>query len=63
VRRWVGTGYACLRDQGSWAGSSDWLPVILVLHDRGERYVLLRALDEQRVLLGVGDTPCQSIAQ
>jgi general secretion pathway protein A len=54
----VGTGYACLRDQGSWARVKRLgLPVILVLHDRGERHVLLRGLDEQRLLLGVGDAP------
>jgi general secretion pathway protein A len=52
------TGYACLRDQGSWARvQSLGLPVILIVHDRGVRQVLLRGLEERRLLLGAGKEP------
>jgi general secretion pathway protein A len=52
------TGYACLRDQGSWARvQSLGLPVILILHDQGDRQVLLRGLEGGRLLLGAGSEP------
>lgn len=52
------TGYACLRDQGSWARvQSLGLPVILILHDQGDRQVLLRGLRGGRLLLGTGTEP------
>lgn len=50
------TGWACLRDSGSWSRLLQLgLPAILVLHDRGGRHVLLGGLDGDRVLLGRGD--------
>jgi len=52
------TGYACLRDQGSWARvKSLGLPVILILHDPGDRQVLLRGFAQRRLLLGAGSEP------
>ena len=52
------TGYACLRDQGSWARvQSLGLPVILVLRDQGDHQVLLRGMQENLLLLGAGDAP------
>ena len=52
------TGYACLRDQGSWARvRALGLPVILVLHDHVDRQVLLRGLGPRRLLLGAGSRP------
>jgi len=52
------TGYACLRDRGSWARVQNLgLPVILVLHDQVERRVLLRGLEDNHVLLGAGTKP------
>lgn len=51
-----GRGYACLRDQGSWAKVMRLgLPVILVLQDRERRHVILRGLTGQQVLLGFGE--------
>lgn len=50
------TGYACLRDQGSWARVQNLgLPVILVLREHADRQVLLRGLQDKRVLLGAGN--------
>jgi general secretion pathway protein A len=50
------TGYACLRDRGSWARVQNLgLPVILVLHDQVDRQVLLRGLEDKQVLLGAGE--------
>jgi len=52
------TGYACLRDRGSWARVQTLgLPVILVLHDQVDRQVLLRGLEDKRLLLGAGNEP------
>jgi len=52
------TGYACLRDRGSWARVKTLgLPVILVLHDQVDRQVLLRGLEDKRLLLGAGSEP------
>ncbi len=54
------TGYACLHDHGSWARvQSLGLPVILILHDQGDRQVLLRGLEERRLLLGAGSEPME----
>lgn len=50
------TGYACLRDFGSWARVTQLgLPVLLVLQDRGSRNVILRGFDGGKVLLGAGE--------
>jgi murein L,D-transpeptidase YcbB/YkuD len=52
------TGYACLHAQGSWARVERLgLPVILVLHDQGDRQVLLQGLKDRQLLLGAGDQP------
>jgi general secretion pathway protein A len=52
----AGTGYACLREYGSWARVLQLgLPVILVLQDGGGRHVILRGLAGQQVLLGAGE--------
>lgn len=54
----LNTGYACLKDQGSWARVQRLgLPVILVLRQQGERHVVLRGLDRDTVLLGAGQEP------
>jgi general secretion pathway protein A len=48
-----GTGYACLHDQGSWARVAQLgLPVILVLHDDQTRYLVLRGINDEFVLVG-----------
>jgi len=52
-------GYACLRDQGSWSKIKRLgLPVLLVLQGDTPSYLLLRGLDENRLLVG---TPDQSL--
>lgn len=52
------TGYACLRDRGSWARVQNLgLPVILILHDQSDHRVLLRGLEDKRLLLGAGSDP------
>ncbi len=54
----IKTGYACLHDRGNWTKvQSLGLPVILILHDKNDRQVLLRGLEEQRLLLGAGSEP------
>ena len=54
----IRTGYACLHDQGSWARVQNLgLPVILILHGQDDRRVLLRGLEENRLLLGAGNEP------
>lgn len=54
----AGTGYACLKDQGSWARVQRLgLPLILVLQQQGARHVVLRGLDRGTVLLGAGQEP------
>lgn len=46
-------GYACLRDQGSWAKIRRLdLPVILVLQSDRTQYVLLRGMQDNVLLLG-----------
>lgn len=50
-------GYACLRDQGSWAKIRRLdLPVILILHSDRPQYVLLRGMQNEVLLLGYGET-------
>lgn len=50
-----GTGYACLRDQGSWSKIKRLnLPVVLVLQGEYRSLLLLRGLDEGRLLVGSG---------
>lgn len=52
------TGFACLRESGNWAKVRKLgLPVILVLRSDGDKHVLLRGMDGQRVLLGAGSAP------
>jgi len=51
-----GRGYACLRDQGSWSKIKRiGLPVVLVLHGENPSYLLLRGVDEKRLLVGAPD--------
>jgi len=51
-------GYACLRDQGSWAKIRRLdLPVILVLQSDRTQYVLLRGMHDDLLLLGGIDAP------
>lgn len=46
-------GYACLRNQGNWSRIKRLgLPVVLVLQEESISYVLLRGLDENRLLVG-----------
>ena len=49
-------GYACLRDQGSWSKIKRLgLPVVLILQSGTPSYLLLRGLDENRLLVGTPD--------
>lgn len=51
-------GYACLRDQGSWAKIRRLdLPVILVLQSDRTQYVLLRGVHDDLLLLGGIEAP------
>jgi general secretion pathway protein A len=51
------TGYACLRDQGSWSKIKRLnLPVVLVLQGEYPSMLLLRGMDEERLLVG-GEQP------
>ncbi len=46
-------GYACLRDQGSWSKIKRLgLPVVLVLQGETPSYLLLRGVDDERLLVG-----------
>lgn len=46
-------GYACLRDQGSWSRIKRvGLPVVLVLQGENPSYLLLRGMDNERLLVG-----------
>jgi len=48
-------GYACLRDQGSWSKIKRLnLPVVLVLQGEYPSLLLLRGMDEERLLVGGG---------
>jgi murein L,D-transpeptidase YcbB/YkuD len=49
-------GYACLRDQGSWSKIKHLgLPVVLILQGETPAYLLLRGVDEKRLLVGSPD--------
>jgi general secretion pathway protein A len=49
-------GYACLRNQGNWSRIKRLgLPVVLVLQEENISYVLLRGVDENRLLVGTAD--------
>jgi len=51
-----GRGYACLEAEGSWAKIKQLnLPVILVLQQQPASYLLLRGLDNERLLVGPND--------
>jgi general secretion pathway protein A len=51
-----GLGYACLRDQGSWARIERLgLPVVLILQTPDTRHLLLRHMDGSRLTLGAPD--------
>ena len=53
-------GYACVRDQGSWSKIKRiGLPVVLVLQAEKPSYLLLRGVDEDRLLVG---SPEQSLS-
>ena len=46
-------GYACLRDQGSWAKITRLgLPVVLELQGESQAYLLLQGIDGERLLIG-----------
>ena len=49
------TGFACIRDQGSWSRIRQLgLPVLLILRTDPARLLLLRGFDEQELLVGAG---------
>jgi len=49
------SGYACLRDQGSWSKIKHLnLPVVLVLQGEYPSMLLLKGMDEERLLIGGG---------
>ncbi len=51
-------GFACLTERGNWARVKNLgLPVILVLRAEGDKHVLLRGINRQRILLGAGSKP------
>lgn len=51
-----GRGYACLEAEGSWAKIRRLdLPVIMVLQSPAPSYLLLRGLDDDRLLVGPND--------
>ncbi len=51
-----GTGYACLRDRGSWSRIRKLgLPVILVLQDNSSRLLLFRGFSQHGLLVGSSD--------
>jgi len=46
-------GYACLRDQGNWSKINRMgLPVVLVLQEESQSYLLLQGVDADRLLVG-----------
>jgi general secretion pathway protein A len=52
----TGTGYACLRDRGSWSRIRKLgLPVILVLQDNSSRLLLFRGFSQHGLLVGSSD--------
>ena len=49
----VATGYACLRERGSWARVQQLgLPVLLVLSGEDSRHLLLRGMTQESLLVG-----------
>ena len=49
----VATGYACLRERGSWARVQQLgLPVLLVLRGEDSRHLLLRGITQESLLVG-----------
>jgi general secretion pathway protein A len=56
----VATGYACLRESGSWARVQQLgLPVLLVLQGEGSRYLLLRGMTPLGLLVGDEHAPME----
>lgn len=54
----VRTGFACVRDQGSWSRIRQLgLPVLLVLSGEQPRLLALRGFDDGTLLVGEGDVP------
>lgn len=54
------TGYACLRDRGSWARVQQLgLPVLLVLQADEPRYLLLRGMTQAGLLVGDEHSPME----
>jgi general secretion pathway protein A len=52
-----GTGYACVRDTGSWARIRQLgLPVVLVLQGQDSDHLLLQGADDDRLLVGAPAT-------
>jgi general secretion pathway protein A len=55
-----GTGYACLRDHGSWARVQQLgLPALIVLQGDDTRFLLLRGMTPDGLLLGSDDSPLE----
>ena len=53
-----GSGYACLHENGSWARVQQLgLPVLLVLQGEDAKYLLLRGMTENSLLVGGEDSP------
>ncbi|MEE8496122.1 MAG: AAA family ATPase [Xanthomonadales bacterium] len=56
----VATGYACLRERGSWARVQQLgLPVLLVLQGEKLSYLLLRGMTRAGLLVGDGHSPME----
>jgi general secretion pathway protein A len=56
----VATGYACLRERGSWARVQQLgLPVLLVLRGEDPRYLLLRGMTRLGLLVGDDHEPME----
>ncbi len=56
----VATGYACLRERGSWARVQQLgLPVLLVLQGEESRYLLLRGMTQGGLLVGDQHSPLE----
>ncbi|MBT8060807.1 MAG: AAA family ATPase [Gammaproteobacteria bacterium] len=55
------TGYACVRESGSWSRIQRLgLPVLLVLQGEGSSLLLLRGFSDSGVLLGAGADPLEA---
>jgi len=56
----IATGYACLRERGSWARVQQLgLPVLLVLQGEESRYLLLRGMTQGGLLVGDQHSPLE----